>query len=205
MICLTLSLLLLGSMIDVIFFDIYFHSKTTLIFFISFKLNNHLKKIIMKRTYLLTILIAILSLAVGSAYSQTKSENHSALTSHHKIAKDHANAIVNGKSKTLEEHKKHAKDAEENLEMAKKAHENLKSTIKPEDKEKVRLHNEAIEKNHAEATKHISNLKDELNKPKPDVSKAKSHAKQFNNSIDKAEKEHQALKKKLESPATKKP
>ena len=149
----------------------------------------------MKRSNLLIMLFTILSLTFGSAYSQTKTENHAALTSHHKIAKDHANAIVNGQSKTLEDHKNHAKNAEENLEMAKKAHENLKSTLKPEEKEKVKSHTEAIEKNHAEATKHISNLKEELNKPKPDLSKAKSHANQFNNSIDKAEKEHQELKK----------
>jgi len=205
MISLILLFLSISSVIDVTFFDVYFHCKTTMIFFISFKLNNHLKKIIMKRIYLLTILMAILSLAVGSAYSQTKSENHTALTSHHKIAKDHANAIVNGKSKTIEEHKKHAKDAEENLEMAKKAHENLKSNIKPEDKEKVKVHNDAIEKYHSEATKHVSNLKEELNKPKPDVSKAKSHAKLLSSSIENAEKEHQSLKKKLETSKIKKP
>ena len=159
----------------------------------------------MKKNYLFTFSIACLTLMSQSVFSQTKTENHAALTSHHKIAKDHTNAIVNGQSKTLEEHKNHAKNAEENLEMAKKAHENLKSTIKPEDKAKVKVHTEAIEKNHAEATKHVSNLKAELNKPNPDISKAKAHAKAFSKSIENAEKEHQEMKKKLESPATKKP
>jgi chromosome segregation ATPase len=81
--------------------------------------------------------------------------------------------------------------------MAKKAHENLKTTIKPQDKEKVKMYNEAIEKNHAEAKKHVTNLKEELNKAIPDINKAKSHAKQFNTSIDNAEKENQVLKKEI--------
>jgi hypothetical protein len=84
---------------------------------------------------------------------------------------------LNGKSRTLDEHKKHANEAGENLEMAKKAHEILKTTIKPQDEEKAKMHNEAIEKNHAEAKKHITNLKEELNKANPEINKAKSHAK----------------------------
>ena len=74
----------------------------------------------MKRTYLFISLITFLTFAAQSVFLQTKSENHAALTSHHKIAKEHTNAILKGNSKTLEEHKKHANEAAENLEMAKK-------------------------------------------------------------------------------------
>ena len=183
----------------------YFFSFKQLLYFFYFVQHFLIKLIFMKRNYLLIILTAALTLTIGNVFSQTRSENHEALSSHHKIARDHANAIVQGKSKTVEEHRKHANDASENLEMAKKAHENLKGTIKPEEKEKVRTHNEAIEKYHNEATKHVSDLKEELNKPKPDVSKAKSHAKMFSTSIENAEKEHQAIKQKLAPRANKKP
>jgi phage-related tail protein len=121
------------------------------------------------------------------------------------IAKAQANAIFNGQTKTLEQHRKYSKTADENLEMAKIAHDKLKTTIKPEDKERVRLYNEAIDKYHTEATKHAYDLNEELNKTTPEVSIAKSHAKQFYNSINNAEKEHQGLIKKLKNPAIKKP
>ena len=67
--------------------------------------------------------------------------------------------------------------------------ENQKVVAKP--------HHDAIDKYHADATKHAAALNEELKKSSPDEAKVKEHAKNLHESVSKAEKENQALKDKI--------
>ncbi len=131
----------------------------------------------------------------NSAFSQTK-EDHKALTAHHTKIIEHTQTIISGKSKTKEEHVKHASEATKNLEEAKKVFENLKKTI-PRDHTEVALpYVTAIETYHIQAAYHANALNEELKKTSHNEAKVIEHAKNLHESIDKAEKEHQALEEK---------
>lgn len=124
-------------------------------------------------------------------FAQTAEDSHQKLDEHHKKGKEHANAIASGQSKTKAEHKKHADEAGKNLTEAKKHHASLKSK---DNGANADVH-KAIEKNHADAEKHLNSLNAELDKPKPDEKKVKEHAKNHHDAIDKAQKEHNKIKK----------
>ena len=143
------------------------------------------------------ILLLSLMIFIGtSGFSQTKEELHKDLTAHHKKAKEHAHSILGGLSKSKESHKMHAAEAEKSLESAKTSHEKLKAAMPEKYKAVAKVHHDAIDKHHEDATQHLNALKEELNKPKHDESKVKEHARKLHESIEKAEKEHQILKKK---------
>jgi hypothetical protein len=128
--------------------------------------------------------------------SQTVDDEHKALTAHHEKAKKHADAIATGEAKTKAEQVKHAEEATESLEKAKKSHTALKSAIPAKHKEAAKMHHATIERHHAEATKHSAALNAELKKASPVEKMVKEHAKNLSESVDKAEKENQALKTK---------
>ena len=149
----------------------------------------------MKKSKFLGLLAVGLLIGFGTAFAQSTpadKENHDKLTEHHKNAKEHSDAIASGKSKSIEEHKKHATEAGKSLNEAKSRH----GKIKAADKGKNSEAHAAIEKNHADADKHLKSLNDELAKPKPDEAKVKEHAKNHSDAIDKAHQEHEKLKKK---------
>ena len=148
------------------------------------KTNYYMKK--MTITGLLTTVLLISGLAVFG-----QEDSHQKLDEHHKKGKEHANAIVSGESKTKEEHKMHAAEAGKSLTEAKKHHAKLKADDKGANGES----HKAIEKHHADAQTHLNSLNSELNKSNPDEKKVKEHAKNHHDAIDKAQKEHQKIKK----------
>lgn len=142
--------------------------------------------------------IAVFALLLSNTlfYAQTIGEHHNTLTLHHENAKTRSKAIVDGATATKDAKKKSAEEAAKNLEDAKGAHEHLKKSMPEKHKKIAKQHHEAIDRYHSEATKQVACLNDELKKPTPDETKVKEHAKNFHESISKAEKEHQTLKEK---------
>jgi hypothetical protein len=137
-----------------------------------------------------TIIIAAFTTA---SFSEATPNYHKALTNHHENAKMHADAIATGTSKTKAEHLKHANEASKSLVKAKYSHVALKSSMPVEQTELTKQHHVAIEKYHAEAAKHSDLLNAELKKKTLDETKFREHARLLSESIDNAEKEHQAL------------
>ncbi|MEI8136808.1 MAG: hypothetical protein WCH21_05730, partial [Bacteroidota bacterium] len=129
-------------------------------------------------------------------FSQTKEDHHKALSAHYIKIKEHTQTIISGKSKTKEEHIKHASEATKNLEGAKKAYEDLKKSIPRDHTEVAMPYLTAIETYHIQATYHANALNEELKKTSHNEAKVIEYAKNLHESIGKAEKEHQALKEK---------
>lgn len=150
------------------------------------------------KTTVSKIMVALLVVMAMSSkgFSQTKEENHAALTMHHNKVKEHTDAIVNGTSKTKAEHLAHATEAINSLKEAKKAQGNLKTNVAKKDKTMALANHVEIAKQDNEAAGHLKAIKDELKKPKYDEAKVKDHAKKAGEAIDKAEQEHQKLKEK---------
>jgi len=137
---------------------------------------------------LITAGLLLVSVAVRAQDASDK-EHQEKMKTHHKVAKDHASAIANGQSKTKAEHQKHADEADKNLAEAKKHNEALQAKGG-----KHKASHDAIAKHHADAGKHSKAMKDEAAKPSPDDKKLKDHAKNFNDSMDKAEQEREKTK-----------
>ncbi len=134
----------------------------------------------------------LLNLGTGKAQTANEKESSAQLTDAHKKAKEHTDAIATGQSKSKQDHKKHAAEAGKSLTAAKTHHAALKKAHNGKNAET----HAAIEKNHADADKHLKSLNDELDKPNPDEKKVKEHAKNHSDAVNKAHQEHEKLKTK---------
>jgi hypothetical protein len=150
----------------------------------------------MKKAIYSFVVVMVFAGNTRPVFAQTKEEDHSALTSHHNKIKEHSGAIANGQSKTKEQHLQHASGATKNLEEAKKVYEVLKKSIPRDHTEVVMPHLTAIETYHVQAASNARALNEELKKVPYNEAKVMEHAKNLHETIDKAEKEHQALKEK---------
>ena len=143
------------------------------------------------------ILLLSLMIFIGTTgFSQTREDLHKDIAAHYKKAKEHANSIILGTSKSKESHNMHAVEAEKNIESAKISHEKLKTAMPEKFKNMAKAYHDAIDKEQEEASKHINALKDELNKPMHDESIVKAHAKRLHEAVERAEKQNQMLQKK---------
>ncbi|HWY10782.1 MAG TPA: hypothetical protein VN026_05625 [Bacteroidia bacterium] len=149
----------------------------------------------MKKIITLLTITSFVSLG-NITFSQTKEDYHKALTVQHTKIKENTQTIISGASKTKEEHIKHASEAMKHLESAKKEYENLKKLIPRDHTEVAMPYLTAIETYHIQAAYHANALNEELKKTSHNEAMVIEHAKNLHESIDKAEKEHQALKEK---------
>jgi hypothetical protein len=154
--------------------------------------------------YLLTTAtIALFVSLSASAQTASKEDLHKKLTTHHTETSKHATEIHSGTAKTTAEQKTAAVSSGKNLEEAKKSHQELKASVPASQKTSAKVHHDAIDKHHTEATAHHKVLTEELAKPTPDNTKVKMHAKSMDNSMKSAETEHQALKTATPAPKAK--
>ncbi len=150
-----------------------------------------------KKDILISMMVALmLAFFSSSSFAQTKDETSAKLTEQHKTVMKHASAISTGEAKTKDEQVKHANEATKSLADAKKTHEQLKKSVPEKSKMAAKPHHDNIDKQHATATASATALNTELKKTKPDNEKVKTHAKNLNDAVDKAEKENQTLKEK---------
>jgi hypothetical protein len=152
----------------------------------------------MKKTQILiTVMVALMfAFVTSNTFAQTKEETSAKLTAHNQAVMKHSKAIASGEAKTKDEQVKHANEATKSLAEAKKSHEELKKAIPEKSKMAAKPHHDNIDKQYAAASTHSNSLNAELKKTKPDNVKVKEHAKNLNDAVDKAEKEHQALNEK---------
>lgn len=147
--------------------------------------------------FLVTISFVVLA---SNAFSQTEEELlHKALTAHYNKAKEHTQAIVSNPLTTKEEQVRHTHEAAKSIEAAKKVHENLKMFISQKNFLLAQPYQTNIESLQTAATYHITAIGEELKKPIPEPNKVKEHVQNVYEALEKAEKEHQALKEKTKN------
>ena len=138
-------------------------------------------------------MILIIGLS-GTVYSQTKEEKDAMFTRHHQEIMKHAMSIASGEAKTMDDKMKHANEAAIELENAKILHKEMKEKKHEKSRAAAETHHEEIERQHNYASIEAKELKAELNKQKPDKDKVIEHARKLHDYIEKAEKEHKALR-----------
>ena len=130
----------------------------------------------------------------GAVDAQTKEEKDAMLTRHHQNIMKHAMSIASGEAKTIDDKIKHAKEATIELENAKILHEEMKKEKHEKSRAAREIHHEEIKRLHHYAAIEAKELREELNKQKPNKDKIIEHARKLHDNIEKAEKEHKALK-----------
>jgi hypothetical protein len=128
-----------------------------------------------------------------NAVAQTKNETNAILTADHQLVMRHANAIVSGEAKTLNDQILEYNEARRSFADAKKTHTQLKKALSAKNKSVAIIHHDNIDKQHANATIFANAMSWELNSDKPDEAKLKACAKKLYDAIVAAETEHQAL------------
>lgn len=143
---------------------------------------------------MIPIIVAIMFVFFsGDVYAQTKSEINATLTADHQLVMKHANAIISGEAKTLNDQILQYNEARRSFADAKKTHTQLKKTLSAKNKSVVIVHHDNIDKQHANATIYANAMSWELNSNNPDDEKLKNCAKKLYHAIVLAETEHQAL------------
>lgn len=143
---------------------------------------------------MIPIIVAILFVFFSdNVIAQTKSEINAILTADHQSVMKHANAIVSGEAKSLNDQILQYNEARRSFADAKKTHSQLKKTLSAKNKSAAIIHHDNIDKQHANATIFANAMSWELNSDKPDNAKLKEYAKKLYNATVIAETEHQAL------------
>ena len=143
---------------------------------------------------MISIIVAIMFVFFSAnTIAQTKNEINAILTADHQSVMKHANAIVSGEAKTLNDQILQYNEARKSFADAKKTHTQLKKTLSAKNKSVAIIHHDNIDKQHANATIYANAMSWELNSNKPDDAKLKDCAKKLYDAIAAAETEHLAL------------
>ncbi len=143
--------------------------------------------------------LILLATITNSGYSQInagalESKLHESMSSSITSAKQQALTIAKDTTKSTSDKLKNTEAILKQLEATKQAHESLKkSTLASAKTSAAQLVNGNIEKNHLEATKYASELKEELKKASPDNIKIKDLSGKLTTSLNELEKSHQQL------------
>jgi len=144
--------------------------------------------------------LILLATFTNSGYSQINSSElekklHESMSGSIASAKQQALAIAKDTSKSTDGKLKNTEAVLKQLEATKQSHESLKkSTAASSTTTATQIAaNGNIEKNHAEATKYASELRDELTKTNPDNLKVQDLSSKLTTSLSELEKSHQQL------------
>jgi hypothetical protein len=141
--------------------------------------------------------LILLATFTNSGYSQINSSElekklHESMSGSIASAKQQALAIAKDTSKSTIGKLKNTEAVLKQLEAAKQSHLSLKSAA-TSSTTAAQIANGNIEKNHAEATKYASELRDELTKTTPNNLKVQDLSSKLTTSLGELEKSHQQL------------
>jgi len=150
-----------------------------------------MKRIKINHTVLLVF--ALVFFYTNTVFSQTIEELNVKLSMQYNEILKHTYAIVSGEAKTKMEQIMHANEAAKSLSFAKESRDQLKRLMSKETKAIAKPFHKNIDAQHTAASNYSYALDAELLRGDADFDKVIEHAKNLNDAITLAEKEHQSL------------